>query len=70
MRLIYAVQFFNTNDVWQTVYISSFYSDAAKTYRAAEQVQGAPIRLVEFTVSDFDFLGTYCRNFQVITRRD
>lgn len=73
MRLIYAVQIFRNEEVWESIYVSTYLPDAEDVLSDCvilSNEHGDPFvfRLVSFSVSDLNFIGTHARDFAVLDR--
>jgi hypothetical protein len=69
MRDIYAVQTWTEDEVWRTIYLSTFLPDAEATYANAQEVTAKPVRLVTFRSTNLDFVAIYARDFAVLDVR-
>lgn len=66
---VYCVQEFMDGNVWRTFYVSSIEDEAREALMTAIRFPDAgPMRLVVFAVDDFDFIGSYGRDFEVLTK--
>lgn len=67
---IYLAQVFR-NDVWTTVYASTYLRDAQETYQALhEAFPDRTVRLATATHSSLDFLAHDARDFEIIERHE
>lgn len=68
MPEIHAVQWFE-NEVWRTLYLSSYPHDVSDTYRDIRDLTDKPLRAVKFVVDNFDFVAAQCKDFAVLAYR-
>lgn len=69
MHDIFAVQTFTEDEVWRTIYLSTYRPDAEFTYRTTVEVTAKPARLVTFRTTNLDFVAIYARDFAVLDAR-
>lgn len=62
---LYAIQSWRT-ERWWTFYVSSYDLDAEEVFDDLTQQTDQHLRLIKFTVDDFEFLSAYTRDFAVV----
>lgn len=65
--VIEAIQHWN-GEKWYTIYLSSFSDDVLDTYFTLLHETKATLRMVSFGVSNYDFIATHARDFEVVHR--
>lgn len=70
MNPLYVIQSWRT-EKWVTFYVTNFEPDASEVFDelknvAPELEPNRMFRLVEFKVTDYDFLSTFARDVQVV----
>lgn len=69
MRDIYGVQVWTEDEVWRTIYLSTYAPDADAMYQDTLDVTAKPVRLVTFRTTNLDFVAIYARDFAVLDSR-